>query len=55
MSQIDDWLIDKKKNGSNKNKDDLKGKYLIKSKRFKVTIEERKNRKSTKTEKLRRF
>ena len=24
MSQIDDWLIDKKKNGSNKNKDDLK-------------------------------
>ena len=55
MSRLDVWLKGKSKKDKKQKKEELRKKYRIKAKDFKVVIEELKQRMSAKSGKLRRY
>ena len=55
LNHLDDWFKGKWKNNKERKKEELRRKYRIKAKGFKVAIEELNQRISTKSEKLRRY
>ena len=55
LSRLDDWFKGKQKKDGKRKKEELRNKYSIKVKGFKVVIEELKQIISAKSEKLRRY